>query len=139
MGLAVFLDTLFRQCGRCVTNPVDTIDFIVSGCRNTRIVLLHSAGAAMLELFELGRMYEHILLDLSFSLLRYSGSSLDADMRFLLANLDQRVVIGSDFPEYTPREMLDRFESLAATLPKSKRDAVLFGNLTTLFSDCGAE
>jgi predicted TIM-barrel fold metal-dependent hydrolase len=132
-GLIVLLDTLFRQPSRPVAHPVDTIDRIIKTCPGTRIVLLHSAGPAMLDLFELGRLHSTILLDLSFSLLRYRGSSLDQDMAFLIRHLDQRVVIGSDFPEYTPREVLARLDELVPDLPVEKRQAVLYGNLDRTF------
>jgi hypothetical protein len=74
-------------------------------------------------------MYSNVLLDLSFTLLRYAGSSLDDDVRFMCRNLDQRLCLGSDFPEYTPAEVLARFDELLPDLPAPKRDAILIRNL----------
>jgi predicted TIM-barrel fold metal-dependent hydrolase len=132
--LVVFLDTLFRQRTRSVLHPVDIIDRIIKECAHTRIVFLHSSGPTMLELFELGRMHDQILLDLSFSILRYAGSSLDLDMRFLCEQLDLRVTVGSDFPEYTPAEMLRRFDELTCGLNPNKRRNILFDNLQRVFT-----
>jgi predicted TIM-barrel fold metal-dependent hydrolase len=132
--LPVFLDTLFRQPGRVTRHPADVIDHIAKTCPRTSIVLLHSAGPSMLELFELGRMHAHLLLDLSFALLRYKGSSLDLDMRFLCEQLDQRVVFGSDFPEYLPTRARQRMLELTDGLPDTKRENVFFRNLERLFA-----
>ena len=132
-GLVVFLDTLFRQRRVPTRSATDIIDQIALSCPDTRIVLLHGGASAMLEVFELVRMHAHLILDLSFTLMRYAGSSLDLDMRFICQGLDQRVTVGSDFPEYTPSQMIERFERLTEGLPEDKLDRIRGGNLRTLF------
>lgn len=133
LGLVVFLDTLFRQTGRPMRHPVDIIDVIAKACTETRIVLLHGAGSHLLGLFELGRMHAHLTIDISFTLMRYAGSSIDLDIGFMSKALDQRLCVGSDFPEYTPRESLRQFERVSADLPEEKQRNVLFENLDRLF------
>jgi hypothetical protein len=137
VGLVVLLDTLFRQPTRIVANTADIVDRIIKSCPRTRMVLLHSGGPTMLELFELGRMHSQILLDLSFVIMRYRGSSLDQDMAFLCHHLDQRVVIGSDFPEYTPVEVIERFQQLVPDLPAEKMESIFHGNLGRFFEHAG--
>ncbi len=111
------------------------VDAIATTCTETRIVLLHGGGAHLLGMFEMVRMHAHLLLDLSFTLLRYAGSSLDVDMRFLCNTLDQRLTVGSDFPEYTPSAALERIVELSNGLPLAKCENVLFRNLENLFHD----
>ena len=132
-GLAAFVCTLSRRPDAPTRHPADIVDHLATACRDTRIVLLHGGGTAMMDLFELVRMHHHLLLDLSFSVLRYRGSSLDLDMRFLCEHLDQRLVVGSDFPEFTPAEAFARVDELIAGLPAAKRENILHGNLTRLF------
>ena len=132
--LVVFIDTLFRQPAQPTRSTPDIVDQIATRCRDTRMVLLHAGGPAMLELFELGRMHSHLLLDLSFTLLRYAGSSVDLDIRFMCQNLDQRVTIGSDFPEYVPSQAMNRILELSEGIPKAKMDNVLYRNLSNLFA-----
>lgn len=132
-GIAVFLDTLFRQSGLSTRHPADIVDAIATSCTSTRIVLLHGGGAHLLELFDMVRMHDHLILDLSFTLLRYAGSSLDLDIRFLCEALDQRLTVGSDFPEYTPSEALARIQKLTSGLPTRKLENILFQNLENLF------
>ncbi len=132
-GLTVFLDTLFRQRARSTTHPIDVVDELLVTNPGCRFVLLHGTGATVLELFELGRMHSHALVDLSFTLLRYAGSSVDDDIGFLCEQLDQRVCIGSDFPEYTPTEALARFEQLTDGLEGAKQENVAWRNLDRWF------
>jgi len=46
--------------------------------------------------------------------MRYAGSRLDEDMRYLFATTDQLSTLGSDFPEYPPAKILERFKLLSA-------------------------
>ncbi len=131
-GLVVFLDTLFRQPGRGTPNAADVVDELAARCPRTRIVLLHGGGAQLLAMSEVVAAHPNLFLDLSFTLLRYEGSSLDADLRFLLHALDRRIVVGSDFPEYTPSQAKQRVIELGDGLPTEKLDNVLYGNLAAL-------
>lgn len=132
-NMVVFLDTLFRQRKLPTLPAADIIDRIVLSCPDVKMVLLHGGASAMLEVFEMVRMHPQLILDLSFTLLRYQGSSLDLDMRFICQNLDQRVTFGSDFPEYAPARAIARFEELMDGLPKDKLDRIRYGNLARLF------
>lgn len=134
-GLVVFLDTLFRQATRFVSHTADIVDRIAFSCPETRIVLLHGGASSMLDLYEIVRMRTNLLIDTSFTLMRYAGSSLDADMRFIFRTLDQRATVGSDFPEYSLPAAKARIDSLLEDLPPQKRANVKYRNLDRLFSD----
>lgn len=133
-GLVVFLDTLFRQKNVPTIHPPDIADHVAVRCPHTRIVLLHGGGSALLQMADVVAAHPNLTLDLSFTLLRYQGSSLDADLRYVFRMLDRRTIIGSDFPEYTPSEVLARFRELAGELPEEKQANMLHKNLTELFS-----
>jgi hypothetical protein len=74
-----------------------------------------------------------LTLDLSFTLLRYAGSSLDADIRWVMGRFDQRIVLGSDMPEYTPANAFERAERLAEGLAADKLANMAHRNLDRLF------
>ncbi|WP_417525533.1 amidohydrolase family protein [Marinovum sp.] len=133
-GLPAFVCTLFRQPTRVTLHPADIVDRLAKACPKTRIVLLHGGASSLLDLFELGRMHDHLIIDLSFTLLRYANSSLEADMRFMCRNLDQRVTFGSDFPEYMPSAAKKKILELTEDLPDEKRRAIFHGNLDRLFA-----
>jgi predicted TIM-barrel fold metal-dependent hydrolase len=131
--LVVFLDTLFRQPSRASKHAADTIDAIAHACPTTTIVLLHGGGPAVLEVAEVVRVRPSLILDLSFTMLHYRGSSLDDDLRWLMERLDQRIVIGSDMPEFTPSEAFNRAAQLAAGLAPEKWANIACRNLEHLF------
>lgn len=132
-GLVIFLDTLFRQRGLATRNAPDTIDWLANACPDTRILLLHAGGPSMLELFEIVRANPNLLIDFSFTIMRYAGSRLDLDMQYFFETTDQLATLGSDFPEYTPRQILDRFRSLAPSLDSKRIENITHGNLERLF------
>lgn len=139
LGLVVFLDTLFRQRGIITRNAPDIIDYLANAFPDTRILLLHSAGPSMLELFEIVRANPNLMMDFSFTMMRYAGSRLDLDMRFFFETTDQLVTIGSDFPEYTPSAIRRRFDILSQDIESYRLENIAFRNLERLFSDFPAD
>lgn len=133
-GLVILLDTLLRRRGLATTNAADSIDWIANACPDTRILLLHAAGPQMLELFEIVRANPNLMIDFSFSIMRYAGSRLDDDMRWLFSTCDQLATIGSDFPEYSPRQVLERFSALTRGLEPHRIENITHGNLERLFA-----
>ena len=133
-NMVILLDTLFRRRGLATTNAADTIDYLANACPDTRMLLLHAAGPQMLELFEIVRANPNLMFDFSFSIMRYAGSRLDDDMRYLFSTCDQLATIGSDFPEYSPAQILERFRVLSQGLEPHRIENILHKNLERLFA-----
>lgn len=134
-GLVVLLDTLFRRPGLATRHAPDIIDQLAASCPDTRILLLHGTGPTMMELYEIVRCYDNLMLDLSFTMMRYQGSSrLDTDMNFLFRSTDRLVTIGSDFPEYKQSTIVERFEQLAHDIEPHRRENICWNNLQRWFS-----
>ncbi len=134
-GLVILLDTLFRRQGLATRHAPDVIDFLAAACPETKMLLLHGTGPTMMELYEIVRCNDHLLLDLSYTLLRYRGSSrLDADMHFLMKSTDQLVTVGSDFPEYTLEATVARIRELTEGIEPHRVDNVTHRNLERLFA-----
>jgi len=133
-GLVVLLDTLFRRKGLATRHAPDVIDYIAAACPETKILLLHGTGTTMMELYEIVRCNDNLVLDLSFTMMRYRGSSrLDADMNFLFRTTDRLITIGSDFPEYSPVETLARYAELSNGVEDHRAENILYRNLERLF------
>lgn len=134
-GLVVLLDTLFRRPGLATRHAPDVIDFLAAACPETKMLLLHGTGPTMMELYEIVRCNDHLLLDLSYTLLRYRGSSrLDADMHFLFKSTDQLVTVGSDFPEYTIAAAVERVRELTQGIEEQRVANITHRNLERLFA-----
>ena len=133
-GLVVLLDTLFRRQGLATRHAPDVIDHLAAACPDTRILLLHGTGPTMMELYEIVRCNDNLMLDLSFTIMRYRGSSrLDDDMHFLFKTTDQLVTVGSDFPEYSPADMLARLATLTQGIDEHRIENICWRNLERWF------
>lgn len=98
----------------------------VAGCK---VILLHGGAVRLLEVAEIVRHFPRVMLDLSFTLCKYAGSSLDADIRYLFAQFDRRICIGSDSPEFTLHDMRTRFELLSEGLDAARVSRIAADNL----------
>jgi predicted TIM-barrel fold metal-dependent hydrolase len=69
-------------------------------------------------------------MDLSMTMMKYEGSSIDQDIRFLFRSFDRRIAIGTDYPEYSLERVRARFEYFSEGLPQEKKENVAHRNLS---------
>lgn len=112
------------------TDPLPYLVDAVTSLPNLRMVLLHGGTVELLRYAEAFRAIPTVLLDLSFTIIRYEGSSIDLDIACLFRNFDRRLCLGSDFPDYTPAQIRGRFEHLTAGLPQDGKDNIGWRNIT---------
>jgi predicted TIM-barrel fold metal-dependent hydrolase len=133
-GLAVF-HCSYQFSTDTALHPIDPLPALldaIAGAPGLRMVLLHGGTVELLRYAESIRGNHNLLLDLSFTLNRYEGSSIDQDIAYLFHTFDQRVCIGTDYPDYEPAQVRARFEALAAGLPRDKVDNIGRKNITGL-------
>jgi predicted TIM-barrel fold metal-dependent hydrolase len=130
-GLIVFYCTYLHT--RAEHYPTaDPFYALAGGLRrapDAKVVLLHGGDVQLLRYAELVRFNPGLLLDLSMTLLKYRGSSIDADVGFLFREFDRRLCIGSDHPELTHQALRARFDELAAGLAEEKAHNIAHRNL----------
>jgi predicted TIM-barrel fold metal-dependent hydrolase len=120
--LPVLLCTFLHRQTHNAT-PCSYLDFgplLGSLPQSSKIILLHGGDVNLLGLMEISRPYPNVLLDLSFTLCRYQGSSVDLDIRYLFHHYDQRICVGSDNPQFSLAQFRRRFDELAAGLDREK-------------------
>lgn len=128
--LPIWLDTYFRYPGGLLKKPpVETIHELVGRFPSLIFVLLHACGPDILRLAEAVRSSPNCFLDISYTMHRFRGSSVELDLRFLLGEFDQRILFGSDFPEVSITEAVSDFDSLGANLGAKARARILGENL----------
>lgn len=134
-GLAVLLCT-YMSCGIDefpTTNPYWSIVKILKAAPETRVILLHGGVTQVLQYAELVRFNPHLLLDFSYTMLKYQGSSVEKDIRYLFETLDQRICIGTDHPQYSLAETRKAFEALTDGLPQEKKLNIAHKNILSFF------
>jgi predicted TIM-barrel fold metal-dependent hydrolase len=112
------------------SDPLFLISKILREAPETQTILVHGGGVDLLRYAELVRFNPNLLLDLSLTILKYSGSSLDLDIDFLFKNFDRRICIGTDHPEYSHKALRQKFEAFARTTDSEKIKNIAYKNIT---------
>lgn len=129
--MTVFLCT-YMHCNLGNYPARDSFNSIVDLLREapkTRVILVHGGDVDLLRFAELVRFNENLLLDLSMTMMKYAGSSIDDDIAFLFHQFDRRICIGTDWPEYRPQQVRERFEHFASDLAIDKQQNIASRNL----------
>lgn len=134
VGMPVLLCTYNYEKGRSSEGrQLDDVLALLDQCGDSPVVLLHGGVLHCLEWAEAIRPYPNVLLDLSFTMTRFAGSSLELDMRHLFTNFDRRLCVGSDHPELSLDVFRERFDVLSDGIEADKAHNVAHRNLERLF------
>jgi len=130
IGLAILFCTYFwsKDKNLCAYGP-EQLMIMLSDVPTEKIILIHGGAVRLLEVAEIARQFENVLLDLSLTLCKWEGSSLDHDIRFLFNKFDRRICIGSDGPEFGQSDLRRRFEYFAQGVSVDKLENIAFKNL----------
>ena len=94
-----------------------------------KLILVHGGDIHLMKYVELVRFNSNLLLDLSLTILKYRGSSIEQDIRFLFKNFDKRICIGTDHPEYSHRYLRETFEDFSHGLSENKSVNIAHRNI----------
>jgi predicted TIM-barrel fold metal-dependent hydrolase len=121
--LAVFLCTYFHAEIKSFpdSDPLYAVARTLKSAPDTRLVLLHGGTVELMRWMQFARHTPSILFDISFTLMRYRGSSIDADLAWIFDGFHDRTCIGTDHPEYGHAEVSLRFQQLSE---RSRPEAV---------------
>lgn len=111
-------------------NNIDELANLLYSLNGAKLILMHGGTVRLLEVIELVRLYKNLLLDLSFTLCKYKGSSVDLDIQFAFDNFDKRICVGSDFPEFTLDDLRQRFDYFSNNLSDEKAENIALNNIT---------
>jgi predicted TIM-barrel fold metal-dependent hydrolase len=128
-GLCNFICTYYYSNNKDSAGNPDLLVDLLYSIKDIKVVLLHGGGVRLLETMEIARAFENTLLDLSYTLIKYKGSSLDLDINYLFKNFDKRICIGTDFPEFSHRELRDTFDFYSLKISEDKQRNIAFRNI----------
>ena len=130
MGMIVMICT-YPYGNPLSCSPIVSLSNLLYQIRsNTKVILLHGGVIKLMELMEVIRSMSNILMDLSFTMCRYEGSSIDMDIRYLFQTFDQRICVGSDFPEIDIYKLRLRFNYFSKDISREKAVNIAYGNIT---------
>jgi len=102
---------------------------VLAKTANAKVVLMHAGAVRLMEYMEIARAFPNVLMDLSLTLCKYKGSSIDSDLKFMFQYFDQRICIGSDFPEFSLLEVRNRFEEFSSCISLDKKENIAYKNI----------
>lgn len=110
-------------------NTVDMLAAMIYKLSGAKVILMHGGTVRLLDAVELARAFNNILLDLSLTLCKYPGSSLDMDLNFAFKHFDRRVCVGSDYPDFALKDLRNRFNFFAKDTLSEKVHNVAYKNI----------
>lgn len=143
-GLMVYVCTIFRAPSGPYATPAHyVIAQIADKHREGDIVFLHGGYTDLFSTGEVIRDYPHAWLDLSFTFMRFRKSSLVMDCGYLFETLDRKLMIGTDYPEHTPRELMKAIDHYILgrddlDISEEKLDNIFSRNIKKLVNKYGS-
>ncbi len=129
LGLICMLCTYTYSSNNARKMSPELIMDMLSQTDGAKVILMHSGAVRLLEFMEIARVFKNILLDLSFTICKYEESSIDLDIKYMFNKFDQRICIGSDFPQFSLIDLRQRFEYFSEELPVEKLENIAYKNL----------
>ena len=116
---------------------LNLITMMANKCNKNKIILMHSGGANLLKFYEKFRFKKNIYFDLSYTIDLFKKTTLENDIKFLFNKFDERVVVGTDYPDIEFKEHYSNLLKLIkkSKIPNSKKKNILFNNLKKLTYD----
>ena len=129
-NLRIFICTYSNYIPKnfCTSDPKYIFAKAYKKYNNLKILLMHGGCERILEYSELVRFSKNIFLDLSLTIMKYKNSSVDHDIKYLFQNFDQKITLGSDYPEVNYNEFINRIKFFSKGLTKNKKDNIYFKN-----------
>lgn len=92
-----------------------------------KIIFLHTGGKDLKKTFEKLKDKKNILLDLSYTFLKYE--ELDDYLKYLFEKHSDRICIGSDHPEVQLKDFRAKFDLLSGQLKREKTKKIAYKNI----------
>lgn len=130
-GLVVFFCTYFATSLESYPDydPFLELVKILKKSQSTKIVLVHGGVQDLIKYSELCRFNSNLILDLSLVLMKYPLSSIESDIFFLFNYFDRKICIGSDYPEYSLKNVKTKFTYFSKGLSRIKKNNIAYLNI----------
>jgi predicted TIM-barrel fold metal-dependent hydrolase len=79
-------------------------------------------------------MFPNVYVDLSYTFIKYGGSSVELDIKYLLNHFDNRLLFGSDFPEVSLNQAYGGLDLILPEVKQGVGDRICYENLRAILS-----
>ncbi|MFC1963391.1 amidohydrolase family protein [Chloroflexota bacterium] len=136
LNLPIIIDAFPNGAGLQKSFPL-SIDRLAIAIPKAKIIIGHFGGYKLWDALFVAKAHENIFVDLSYTLLYFQGSSLEADLAFAIKKLgSHRCIYGSDHPEMEINKTLDASLEILKRYQLSSQDMenILGGTISSVLS-----
>lgn len=130
-GAVVMIDGYFQTSSSSIyLNEIEPFKYeaLVKKHINITFIFSHMFSHRVFDAYNLAKSNKNVFLDNSHVLKYFENTSLIKDFAWIMDKLDERVIYGSDFPEYGLKEYMQRFQSFTKT-NSNIRESLILSNL----------
>ena len=134
LNMVVLLCTMWGPPTPLMTKSVkNTVHHLCEATNGATLILVHGCTTDILSISDIIVKYSNVLIDASYTIIKYIESSVRQDLEYLMKHCDKKLIIGSDFPEFTYDDVLKTIAKYFGDINKDKIDNVTFRNLDQIF------
>ena len=129
--LTVLFCTYFndREKGFIIEKPGDYINDLLTSCKKIKIVLMHSGFSLYEEFLSNFINFSNVLFDFSYTVMKMLEDNKRKSLTKLLNKHYGRICVGSDWPEYSHEELLNKLHYLLQDFDEFKIKKITHTNL----------
>ena len=95
---------------------------------NLKLILLHGGDVRLAEFAQFTRHFDDVYIDLSYTLTKYNSDYIDSQILFCFNELDEKCLIGSDFPYVSLNLFRKRVDLLTKNISDDKKCNIYYKN-----------
>ncbi len=108
---------------------------LLKNAPSVKIILLHGGDVNLMQFAQLARFNANILIDLSYTFMKFKDSSLSQDIYYLMNHLDKKICFGSDYPEFSIAEFRKEMDLLSEKAKDAEKiQNFRFSNITNFLT-----
>jgi predicted TIM-barrel fold metal-dependent hydrolase len=136
-NLIIFFCTYYHTNIECT--PLNPLSYylikLLKAAPKLKIILLHGGDVNVMQMAQLARFNSNILIDLSYTFIKFRGSSVEQDIIYLMNNFDRKICFGSDYPEYSITQFKQEFIELLTNVKDANKAEYISSRNITGFLD----
>ncbi len=130
-GLTVLFCTYFndREKGFIIEKPEDYVNDLLTTCTKVKIILMHSGFTLYEEFLSNFINFSNVLFDFSYTVMKMQKDNEKKSLLKLFRKNYERICVGSDWPEYSHKELLNKLHYLFKDFEDFKIRKIMHKNL----------
>ncbi len=130
-GLTVLFCTYFNDSkkGFIIENPKNYVNDLLIKCMKVKIILMHCGFSLYEEFISNFTNFSNVLFDFSYTIMKIQK---DGEIKLLMNIFNEyynRICVGSDWPEYTHKDLLNKLHYLLQDFENYKIEKITHKNL----------